>query len=83
LTDAYLTSEEWAKLTPEQQAKVRELRTNRDRLRSVQVVRNVRQRTDDGSVVTEITSATGTSTTTVGVGSTMSQRKNKPANQEV
>jgi hypothetical protein len=78
-----LTSEEWAKLTPDQQAKVRELRTNRDKMRNVQVIQNVKQRTDDGTVTTELTSATGAGSTTVGVGSTMSQQKNKSTNREV
>jgi hypothetical protein len=38
LSDAYLTSEEWAKLTPEQQAKVRELQTNRDRMKWLEML---------------------------------------------
>jgi hypothetical protein len=83
LTDAYLSSEDWSKLSSEQQTRVRTLRAERDARRNVQGVRSVKQRTDDNTVVTEITNSTGLETTAHGVGATMSQRKVKPANREV
>ena len=38
LTDGYYSPEEWGKLTHEQQQKVRDLRTSRDKRRGVQAV---------------------------------------------
>lgn len=84
LTDAYMPPEEWSKLTSEQQQKVRQLRSDRDARRNVQVItRNVKQRTDDGTVVTAMTNATSIDSVTTGIGATMSQRNTKPNQRDV
>jgi hypothetical protein len=69
-------------LSPEQPTKIRQLRTERGSGRSVHSIRSVKQRTDH-TVATEIINSTGIETSTVGVGATMSQRKNKPFKRDV
>lgn len=58
VTDRYYTPQERAQLTSEQQTKVREMRSNRDKRRGVQLVetRNVRPKSDDISAITNSTS---------------------------
>lgn len=51
VTDRYYTHEQWTRLTPEQQQRVRDLRADRDRQRGVEAVntRNTRQRTEENT----------------------------------
>lgn len=83
ISDKYYTKAEWDLLSQEEQQRVRDLRSNRDRQRGVHAVdtsRSVRQRTDDGSSVPSAASTSNASTTssiTTGVGAGMSQRANR------
>jgi hypothetical protein len=62
VADKYYSPQEWAKLTPEEQTKVQELRALRDKRRGVQLVdtRNTKQKTDDVSVITNSTASPST-----------------------
>jgi hypothetical protein len=74
--DKYYPYNEWVKLTPEQQQKVRELKAERDKRRSVQSVeRNVKPRTDNESIQPD------TSSKNSEIGAIMSQRK--PASRDL
>ena len=67
LTDGYYSPEEWGKLTHEQQQKVRDLRTSRDKRRGVQAVeRSTRPRIEHETPAAAVTVA--------GIGAQMSQR---------
>jgi hypothetical protein len=79
VTDKYYTPEEWKQLTSEQQARVRELRSNRDKRRGVQVVesRNVKQKSDDISAITNSTAGAAVptvSTATASIGAVTTNR---------
>lgn len=79
ITDQYYSPDVWRTLTPEQQDRARQLRTDRDNRRGIQVVdtRRVRQRNDNGTdhtTVTPSTISTISTPVTAGIGATMSQR---------
>jgi hypothetical protein len=82
LSDAYLSSEEWEKLTTEQKSKIQQLRMESQGRRNLHSIRNVKRKADENTVTTELTNSTSSSTVT-GVGATMSQWKNNTSRREV
>jgi hypothetical protein len=89
VTDRYYSPEEWSRLSPEDQQRVRDLRAQRDRVRGMSAIssqndRNVRPRLDQAdrepptqieSMVTMITSNLSNSSS--GIGDRMLQRRSR------
>ena len=88
VTDRYYSPDEWSRLSPEDQQRVRDLRSQRDRVRGISVIqqsgfpdRNVRPRIDQTDVQPAQIDANDNSTITTpstGIGDRMSQRRNRP-----
>jgi hypothetical protein len=87
ITDRYYSPEEWNRLSPEDQQRVRDLRTQRDRARGMSAVatfndRNVRPRIDQAETpppaqVDNDTTTIASNLSGSGLGDRMSQRRNR------